>query len=213
MDWFPDWSGDICVILASGPSARRGQAAKLRGRAVVITVNCAWTLAPWADALYAADPKWWACDEDGYGQHALAEFGGLKVCSNKALCDDNPALNHVTLRPGAALVTEPGVIGDGKNSGFQALNLGVQFGARKVMLLGFDMRGQHFHPEHPLPLGSPDQYTFSRWRAAFNDAAAALREIGAEVVNCTPGSTLNMFPKTDIDEALARFLLARMAHP
>jgi hypothetical protein len=49
-------------------------------------------------------------------------------------------------------MAQAGVIGSGGNSGFQALNLALQFGARRVILVGFDLNlagGVHWHGRTP----------------------------------------------------------------
>lgn len=166
-------------------------------------MNCAWTLAPWADLLYASDPKWWRAGGQLYGQRALAEFEGVKVCQDAAFCESEPRVRHIRLRHENDLVTDPGEIGSGQNSGFQAFNLAFHTGARRILLLGFDMHGEgrlHFHRDHSEPLGNPDQYTPARWRSAFNAAESKLK--GIDVLNCTPGSRLGMFPRMGLEEAL-----------
>ena len=104
------------------------------------------------------------------------------------------------------LTDRPGVIGDGGNSGFQALNIAVQFGARKIILVGFDMRldaGVHWHGKHPRGLNNPGDHNLVRWRKALNGAAPRLAELGVAVVNASPISALTAYPFQPLLEALA----------
>lgn len=93
----------------------------------------------------------------------------------------------------------------GGNSGFQALNLAVQFGAKKVILVGFDMRidrGVHWHGRHPGHLNNPREANFVKWREAFNESAPTLADMGVTVINASPVSALTAFPILSFEEAL-----------
>ena len=79
------WPSQTVAILASGPSLTREQCEQVRGRCRVIAVSnqgidndvggvTVPAFAPWADALYAADAKWWKC----YADRAL-KFAGIKA--------------------------------------------------------------------------------------------------------------------------------------
>lgn len=91
------------------------------------------------------------------------------------------------------------MVGSGGNSGFQALNLAVQFGARRILLVGFDMNdrgGVHWYGRNSWPMANnPDHNNFRRWIAAFEGAAPLLKSMGIEVVNLSPHSAIQCFPK------------------
>lgn len=97
-------------------------------------------------------------------------------------------------------------MGSGGNSGFQALNLAVQWGAAQILLIGFDMTdagGAHWYGRNNWTgANNPDQNNFKRWIAAFESAAVTLKRMGVEVVNCSPHSALGCFPKMSIEAAL-----------
>lgn len=202
-DWFPDWSGESCVIVASGPSAAGQSIADAQGRCRTIVINNSWRLAPWADALYASDVAWW---QTGAGD----EFEGLKISRG-----DCAGVRKVSLRPLAnskwfdEFIFEPlGEIGAGGSSGFQALNLAVQFGAKKIALVGFDARvdlGTHWHGDHGGKLHNPQPGTAEIWRACLDRAAGVLADAGVEVVNCSPVSALQAYPKMSLNDALEAF--------
>lgn len=103
----------------------------------------------------------------------------------------------------ARLCMERGVIGGGGNSGFQALNLALQFGARRVVLVGVDLVGTHWYGRNNWHMaGNPDDGAFGRWAAAFEGAVPMLKAMGAEVLNASPRSALKCFPKVDLMDAL-----------
>lgn len=101
------------------------------------------------------------------------------------------------------MVREPfGTIGGGGNGGFQSVNLAVQLGAKKIILLGFDMHGTHFHGDHSGGLRNPGEALFKTWRDCFDRAAPVLKSWGVDVINATPGSALECFQKMELCEAL-----------
>jgi len=98
-----------------------------------------------------------------------------------------------------------GEIGWGGNGGFQAINLAIQFGARYIVLVGFDMsldHGYHWHGRHPAGLNNPSQSGVDKWRANLDGQAAALRRIGITVVIGSPNSRLTAYPKLSFMEAV-----------
>jgi hypothetical protein len=214
----PIWAGKIAVVCAPGPSLTPEvtdtvyDGLRRRPRSLVsVTVNNAFERVLVTDVLYACDAKWW-------NQHAaaVARFGGERWSShspNKELMDNKAecALRHNLLlvngRVGEGWSTDPSYIHYGSygwNSGFAAVNFTLHRGARRVLLVGFDMRkvnGQgHFFGQHPLPLRNTVNY--GKYVREF-ELAAAKPYPGAEILNCTPGSALTCFPYVDLATALA----------
>ena len=108
------------------------------------------------------------------------------------------------------LVERPSYVGAGGNSGFQALNLAIQFGATGIMLVGIDCsldHGGHWHKQHQMPMSNPAANNVQRWQQAFDGVAARIAALGVDVVNCSPISKLTKYPKVSIEEALARWSL------
>ncbi len=98
-----------------------------------------------------------------------------------------------------------GEIGWGSNGGFQALNLAVQFGASKVVLVGFDMtleKGTHWHGKHPPGLNNPKQASVDRWRLELDRQAPLLQAMGIEVLNASPHSRLTAYKRVPFLEAI-----------
>lgn len=197
--WFPDWSGRTAVVLASGPSARDAPIELAQGRAAVIATNESWRLAPWADALYACDGEWWAT---GAGDG----FRGLKVSRSEW-----PGVKKISLIgsegswSNAVEFDRLGYIGAGAGSGFQAMNLAIQFGARRIALVGFDARvdlGVHWHGCHGNGLKNPFSHTAALWVRFMDEAAPDIARRRIEVVNCSPVSAISAFPFVDLADAL-----------
>lgn len=199
-DWWPDWRGETCIVVASGPSAKDAPLDIAKGRARVIVINESWRLAPWADVLYAGDYRWWKANE------GLPEWTGLKVSVHHRLVENAWGIRHLPMNRGDVMETARlGILGWGGNSGFQAVNLAAQLvGPGRVILVGFDMTlasGVHWHGAHPQFNPKPD--SIGRWRRVLDRAAASLAKAGTTVLNASPASALRNYPKVSLGEALA----------
>lgn len=209
-EW-PDWSGQACAIVASGPSTRAAEVALLKGRLKVLAIKRCVELAPWADAVYGCDRPWWR------SVRGLPDFPGLKLAyADRAV--DEFGLRKVAIpdpKGCRLLMDQVGVVGSGGSSGFQALNLAVQFGARRILLLGFDCddrSGVHWYGRNMWPgAGNPAGSNFRRWVEAFHGIAGALEDLGVEVINAAPNSAIKAWPRMSVAEALARWNLMEPA--
>ena len=189
--------GGTAVCLASGPSLTVEDVEYVRGKATVIAINDTVRLAPWADVLYSSDKHWWL-------RHykAMRAFPGLKVRVHNGL--DKPAGKPTAdkhcpgcrLRLGASgcwcagivtlnnagsrgLSLRPDAICHGDNSGTAAINLSVLLGAKRIVLLGYDMETykgrRHFYDTEPQACSSvvssstatlPFRHNEPHWRTA-----------------------------------------------
>lgn len=188
---------DTFVLIGGGPSLTVEDVAYVRPLARVIAINAAYKLCPDAFALYCADKKFidW---EDG-----CPSFKGLKFSIESHDTTTRPGWTVLRNTGFEGLETEPKALRTGFNGGFQALNLAAHLGAKRVVLLGFDMQGDahgrcHWHPEHPDGKVSP----YAQFIAAFDTIVQPLKDAGVTVLNCTPGSALKCFPCLPLREAL-----------
>lgn len=169
------------AILATGESMSPAVADSVVNCDVVIAVNDSYRLAPWADALAANDAAWWLAHPEAY------RFAGRKFSANEIL--------------GVERVVSPGQLSSSSSSGVLAMEVALIFGANRILLLGFDMRGSHWFGSHPAPLKNTDPARFEIFKARMRDWGRA--HGGVEVVNCTPGSALECFERKTLGEALA----------
>lgn len=170
----------------------------------MVAVQDACRLMPWADVLYGCDRRWWEL------HGGAPDFQGERWASLGTTTNDNEAIADkygvrlVAGESGNTFSTDPAVIRYGSNSGFQAVNLALLFGARRIVLVGFDMRlvdgRRHFFGDHPRPLINTPSY--QPFVTAFERAARKLPP-HVEILNATPGSALTCFPKVTLNEALA----------
>lgn len=202
----PDWRGATVAILASGPSLSTAQVEQVRawraagGDRRVIAINTTYLLAPWADMLYACDDEWW----DRY----IAEV--REVFTGELWTQDLPTatthhINWVRSERGVGLGRKPGVINQGGNSGFQAINLAFQAGATRLLLLGYDMQPtagrSHWHADHPGTL--QNDHPYPAWLADMRKLADGLTDEGVSVINCSAQTALRCFDRESLDVALS----------
>lgn len=206
---YPYWQDMTAIVAATGPSLTEDVAERCRQAherdpdVAVLAVNDAWKLMPWADALYACDAMWWR-HHDG-----AAGFRGDKWSSHHPNGNDKIdlaqkyGLQLVTGKTEKGFSTDPRCIHYGGNSGFQAVNLAMLFGAVRIILVGFNLQpvgGQvHFFGDHPKGLRQTARY--ERFLPAFSEAAKRL-PAGVEIINATPDSALKVFPTMALDDAL-----------
>jgi hypothetical protein len=192
-------NGGTVLVLGSGPSLNQADVDFARAHVdLTIAVNSSYKLAPDADCLYAADGKFWGWHKGCVASHSVgtekypAFSGQLKYALTRTPWYPDVQI----LRRGAqhGLTLDPGKVCLGHNGVYQSINVAVHFGATKIALLGVDMRGRHFHSEHPDRTVPP----FSVCIARFASLVKPLSEMGIEVVNCTPKSALTCFPMASI---------------
>jgi hypothetical protein len=199
----------------------------------VIAVNDAWTLVPNADVLYAGDLSWWTSPRNQAtpvrGQNPRAGLGMRNVdVARRFLSNENGgelwtvvaedrrrfdtergarelALQWIRGVPGKYAPPAEDALGlGGGNGGNHALQLAALFGARRIVLIGYDMQRTggraHFFGQHPKPLsqGAPGQ-----WVKHFATLKDWLTGRGVEVVNCSKATAIDCFPRADLRQVFA----------
>jgi hypothetical protein len=139
--------GSTVVCGGSGPSALASDVLFAReSGATILAVNSAFELcAPYPDVLFAADAKWW-----GWHPEAVA-LPSLKFGFHPT---NTPGVKTLDWSLGTGIDPDPARLRGGGHSGYAAINLAVHLGARRIVLLGYDLlpgeQGQHhFHADHP----------------------------------------------------------------
>jgi len=210
------WAEQTCVILAGGPSLRSQDLSLLSNHhpwPKIIAINDSWKLRPYANVLYFCDAAWWrrqiaenAFSTDGVRFHDLI-YKGYWVHGGEGFTD-HPQVRQLPFTGQVGLETNPGGLRSGSNSGYQAINLAYLFGAKRIILLGYDMQciggRTHWHDRSGEPpasyFGNVLQHEFL---PLFSHLVAPLKEAGVEVINSTPGSALTCWPQMDLEEALS----------
>ncbi|WP_295802144.1 hypothetical protein [uncultured Microbulbifer sp.] len=178
-----DWT--IAVCIASGPSLTAEDCDQVRQSGLpTIVTNNTWQLCPWAHTLYAMDRAWWS----QYGERAK-HFAGNKVTAVRG-----------------AKVAEHVAFQHGRNSGYGAIALAAKWGARRIILLGYDCQFtggmRHWHGNHEKGLGNAEK--IRNWPNEFARLQKRMKSEGREVINCTRETALTCFIQAPLGWTLAQ---------
>lgn len=166
------------AILATGPSMSQEIADMVRNRCRVIAISDAYQLAPDAEAMVSSDAAWWRAHPEAY------YFSGKKFTAAPDF-QNLPGVERFALHSGS-------------NSGLLACHVAVMLGAKKILLLGYDMGGTHYFGEHPEPLKKTTPQRYEIFKKQFEH----FRPRDVEILNCTPNSALRCYPFADLKEQL-----------
>ena len=164
-------------------------------------MNTSFRRAPWADVLYACDGGWW----NAYVADVMLAVPAAELVTLNQTAARAYGLTRIGSDAGAGLPLRPGRIRQGSNSGYQAIQLAVMRGARRVILLGFDMQRtdgrSHWHGDHPRPL--PNLGRLRHWRAEIEQLAGLLAARGVDLVNASRETALVGVRRLGLGAALA----------
>jgi hypothetical protein len=151
---------------------------------MVIVANTTFRMAPWADAVFAMDGKWWKV----HYNEVCESFSGWRLTT--ASLD--------------GMVVEKVSIAQYRNSGANCVSVAAKAGAKDIVLLGYDCmvdEGKtHWHGSHPE--GLSDAKTIKVWPVIFDRMAKDLKRQGVRVVNASRRTALTCFDRVDLDAAL-----------
>lgn len=197
------FEGRTVAVCASGPSMTQTVADLLLDADVpVIAVNKTRELLRrqgWM--IYGADAAWWAHPTNA----DVFDEQGLKVSIEHG--DESRQIERrgvgLLRRENHGYSDDPHCVTALGNSGSQAIQIAVKTGAARVLLCGFDFSGTtHWHGAHPAGLRKTDKDLYAGWARRLAEIAPALLK-RCEVVNCTPGSAIDCFPRMTLEDALA----------
>lgn len=204
MPWYQHgkpFTGYTVVIAGQGPSLNTEQLHDISYIYPTIAIKDTYEYAPNAQIIYACDRSWWFTRWKT--DQALREHKADKVVLDYQKLDTKvPDLHWLKCNGNHGMSFQEGYVMHGRNSGHQALNLAVNMGAKKIILMGYDMRvidgKAHFHNRHvPVP-----HSVFDTFYEAMLRAAPLLKERGIQVANTSMKSRLMCFFKMPYEEAL-----------
>ena len=195
----PLWLDENVYIIGGGPSLKGFNWSSLAGKKT-IAINRAVQFWPKADAMYWTDSRvyqWYKSDIDA--------FQGLKYTLKRGI---NYSGKVNVLKKGVKFGLEAArnSLAHGNNSGYAAINLAVHLGAKRIILLGYDMGNNgavsHFHDGYPVNQTSEHVYN-NQFIPGFNILRELLFAKGIECYNASLNSKLDVFPKIDLIRAFA----------
>jgi hypothetical protein len=195
----PIWEGETIYIIGGGPSLKDFDWNKLIGKRT-IAINKAIVSYPNADALYWTDSRVY-----GWHKHEIDKFKGLKYTIR----------HHITYPADVKILKKGDKFGlneskdslcHGNNSGYAAINLAYLLGAKRIVLLGYDMHNDgkngHYHDGYPVPVTGDNIYR-DQFMPGFQILADLLKQKKVDVFNASVASSLTVWPRINFDQALS----------
>jgi hypothetical protein len=201
------------ALLGGGPSLDRQQfdridTAHASGKVMVLAINNSYQMAPYAEVCYFADARWWKAHRD---KKEFREFSGEKASIQDSANEITDESIHILRNRdypshGLGLSLNPRVIVTGRHGGFQALNIAILAGAKRILLLGFDGASidgkSHWHNDHKWLTHAS---AYQEYAKSFSYAEKAIKDAGVTVINCSTVSQINSFPKMTLERALEAY--------
>jgi hypothetical protein len=190
------------------PSAYSPYLAALHNKHI-IGVNVAYKLGDWIDFVFFGDHSFFLREK-----RDLAAFAGTKV-TIVPQCEKYSWIKYVARdeKHRRGISPDPSKVSWNGNSGAAAISLAAHLGAKKIYLLGFDMKlgdnkVQHWHDLYhrndylkstPVDkIGLP----FDRHLLGFPKIAEDAKRMKIKIINVCPDSAINDFPKVALSEVL-----------
>jgi hypothetical protein len=175
----------------------------------VIGINMAYHIGTWMDIIMFGDNGFFLREEQG-----LAAYPGLKVsCAPNSRSE--PWVKYVErdLEHPKGISEHPDKVSWNNNTGAAAISLAVHTGAKRIMLLGFDMKlnknnNQHWHDLYKKgPLLKQDQrrarkLPFDRHLSGFPVIQQDAKRMKVEILNVCPDSDIMCLPKYTLKELI-----------
>ena len=239
MSWIvpPIWEGEDVWILGGGPSVMREFVIpdEIVKRVIdgtsppsiyspymsylhdkhVIGINVSFLIGNWIDIVFFGDSGFFLSHIN-----QLAEFPGLKVtCSPHKRTTSWVKFVPRNGKRQRGISKDPGKVSWNYNSGAAAISIAANTGAKRIMLLGFDMnldkdQNQHWHDlygkkkarmqpadrrtgkQRPLPFG--------RHLKGFPVIAEDAKKRGIEIINICPNSAIEQFERISLQDFIKR---------
>jgi hypothetical protein len=194
MNWpFPPiWKDETVFILGGGPSVSDFPTHVLNTKKVIGCNNAYVYGEGIVDLLIFGDEKWYEYHRlDGW----ITNFRN-PVISNCFDMKDVPGVIWAPRKNNGYFIDALGWNG---NTGSSAINLALILGAKRICLVGFDMKfsTEGFSNWHPNFVDTPVQANYDRYLKAMGETVSQIEEKwpGVEIINLNPDSALNLFPK------------------
>lgn len=194
------WPNSTVFIIGGGPSILDQDLSPLESKHVLGVNNAVYL--PIVDVLFFGDAKWY-----WWNVRAVREFQGPKYTLNKGVKWGWPSVEQepvtvLRFKFKHLYIKDPGWIGWNKSSGAAAINVAVHLGAKRIVLLGYDMRNDGRKNWMPHEWESTKQNPYENMREGFRFIKKSADRFSIEILNATPGSALSDFPKVKLSKLL-----------
>ena len=170
----------------------------------VIGINAAFMFGNWIDILFFGDIDFYRCYTD-----QLKNFTNLKLTCREELDEyNNQPYEDIYVIPKnenkrKGISDDPASISWNLNSGSASISIAANAGAKRIILLGFDMNpipnNQHWW--HRL-YQYQDPPQFNRHIQGFEQIKQDADKRGIEILNASPDSAITQFKKINLQDIL-----------
>jgi hypothetical protein len=184
--------------MASGPSLNLGDCSTLdRICDKTMVVNSSYKMWPCATYLYTNDPDW-LCDQAEIPEQMQVYCGYWGSWPLPERVNNQ----YKAIKTVRGLCTEKDRLSWGGNSGYAAINLAYHLGAKKVILIGYDQKGDdytaHWHEPHADHIKK--KFNFPMWHERYNELAIDAEQHGLRIINATRDTALTCFEEIDLED-------------
>lgn len=176
----------------------------------VIGINMSFLFGPWVDIVFFGDKRWYLAN-----RNELANFNGLKITchphlnNHEARSQNIKHLQRDNNKP-RGISTHKYAVSWNANSGAAAISVAANAGAKRIILVGFDMslsadnKNQHWHNMYKNNNKIPEQkkLPFHRHLIGFAQIASDAKKRNIEIINASPNSKITQFKKRTVKELL-----------
>jgi hypothetical protein len=170
----------------------------------VIGINMAYKIGDWIDIIFFGDNGFLLANK-----HGLAAHPGIKVACHphaeaygwiKYVARDTKRTRGIS--------PDPRKVSWNFNSGAAAISLAVHLGAKRIILIGFDMHPNptgvhHWHDLYDLQKSQkPITVPYDRHLIGFPNIAEDAKRYGVTILNASPDSAISDFTKVTVKELL-----------
>ena len=177
----------------------------------LIGINAAFRLGNWIEFIFFGDGGFYLKN-----RKSLLKHPGLKVsCSPKidTVRFKSAGVKYLQRDHNRAKGISKNLhkVSWNNNSGGAAISFAVHLGVSRIILLGFDMcnagdHSQHWHNLYGRSSGQPPKkphrLPFHRHLLGFPFIAEDAKKMGIEIINASPNSAIEEFPKVKVKELL-----------
>lgn len=169
----------------------------------VIGTNVAFMLGTWVSVLYFCDSRFFRTHSE-----AITAFPNIKVTCSSSFGNEQASklkdVKRLKRDYKMGLSTKRDTINWNHNSGAAAINFATLAGAKRILLLGFDMCAQETQTHWHSVYGETKTHknTFRRFLNKFASIAEAAKKQGVEILNVSPNSSITEFRKVALKDVL-----------
>lgn len=194
--WIPEpiFQDETVFVIGGGPSVTQSDVDRLKGRKVIV-VNSSHLKAPWADILFFMDNRWYEKKQD-----VVKNWPKIVATTNEIAARKDMKISYIVpdKRPGFF----ESALRRGGSSGHNAVALAIACKAKRVVLLGFDMRVVNGRTHHHDDYKEEFTARYHGFMTGFKGWNADALKVGVEILNATPDSELKEFPFVRLDDVL-----------